>query len=145
MGADRLRSVAWPLLFAALWALNAHVDSVVLCYGGNGHVAVEAAHEGSCQSVARRACEAEPSSIPASLAKGCVSRHCVDVPLLSTQLGSVTLNGKSGTDCTRAFLRPMVTGNGMMPPHALLSDSLRDIRRPSLNHWVGMRSTVLVI
>ena len=74
-------------LLAGLCVLGVSADArgLVLCFGADGHVEIEAAHAASCVDV-RRSCAEGPASGPVD--QGCARQDehhcgmCVDIPLV---------------------------------------------------------------
>jgi len=79
-------SITWTLLAAYLFALTGTVKGTVLCFGQDGHVAIEAAENGNCMGSRGRSPSADAfllgGAISAPNSQEC--NPCVDVAFSTT-------------------------------------------------------------
>lgn len=78
-----LRTIAWLCLLLQLGGAALAFETV-LCVASDGHVALEAAHAGTCETEARRHHESLPDPHGPGLTDPCGDHPCVDIALGET-------------------------------------------------------------
>lgn len=97
-----IRTIAWLCLLLQLGGAASAFEAV-LCVASDGHIAVEAAHAGTCETEARRHHDDREG-----LADACGDHPCTDIALGETAWRTLerSLDGVLGTPALIALLPP---------------------------------------